>query len=146
MRRQRIRALQNLQEPIMSLASLLRDAASRVPNKPALYMKDRVLTYAELDGEAQCLARRLIAFGTKPGDRVALHMENGAEIAIAYFACFLAGAIAVPINSRMKGPEIEYVLEHSGSSKYLGQREVALEEISSRLPCVRQIVLDQLKG
>ena len=64
----------------MSLASLLRDAASRVPNKPALYMKDRVLTYAELDGEAQCLARRLIACGTKPGDRVALHMENGAEI------------------------------------------------------------------
>ena len=36
----------------MSLASLLRDAASRVPNKPALYLKDRVLTYAELDGEA----------------------------------------------------------------------------------------------
>ena len=41
----------------MSLASLLRDAASRVPNKPALYMKERVLTYTELDGEAQRLAR-----------------------------------------------------------------------------------------
>jgi acyl-CoA synthetase (AMP-forming)/AMP-acid ligase II len=90
----------NPQESIMSLASLLRDAASRVPNKPALYTKDRVLAYAELDGEAQRLARRLIAFGAKPGDRVALHMQNGAEIAIAYFACFLAGAIAVPINAR----------------------------------------------
>lgn len=72
----------------MSLASLLRDAASRVPNKPALHMKDRVLAYAELDGEAQRLARRLIACGTKPGDRVALHMQNGAEIAIAYFCLF----------------------------------------------------------
>ena len=79
----------------MSLASLLCDAASRVPNKPALYIKDRVFTYAELDGEAQRLARRLVACGAKPGDRVALHMQNGAEIAIAYFACFLAGAIAV---------------------------------------------------
>jgi long-chain acyl-CoA synthetase len=135
----------DLQESNMSLASLLRDAASRVPNKPALYMKDRVLTYAELDGQAQRLARRLIACGTKPGDRVALHMQNGAEIAIAYFACFLAGAIAVPINARLKGPEIEYLLEHSGSSIYVGQREVALEEINSRLPCVRPILLDQLK-
>jgi long-chain acyl-CoA synthetase len=129
----------------MSLASLLRDAASRIPNKPALYLEDRVLTYGELDGEAQRLARRLIACGAKPGDRVALHMHNGAEIAIAYFACFLAGAIAVPINARMKAPEIEYMLEHSGSSIYLGQREVALEEISARLPCIRQLLLDNLK-
>ena len=129
----------------MSLASLLCDAASRVPNKPALYIKDRVFTYAELDGEAQRLARRLVACGAKPGDRVALHMQNGAEIAIAYFACFLAGAIAVPINARMKGPEIEYMLEHSGSSIYVGQKGVALEEINSRLPCIRQLFLDHLK-
>ena len=126
----------------MPLASLLRDAASRVPDKPVFYLKDRVVTYAELDGEAQRLARRLIACGAKPGDRVAIHMLNGAEIAIAYFACFLAGAIAVPINARMKAAEIEYVLEHSGSSIYVGQRDVALEEISSRLPYVRQLLLD----
>ena len=63
----------------MSLAHLLRDAATRAPNKPALYVKNLVLTYAELDGEAQRLARRLIACGTKPGDRVALHMHDGAK-------------------------------------------------------------------
>src|SRR5262245_15900004 len=110
----------------MSLASLLRDAASRVPNRPAIYIKGRVLTYAE----ARRLARRLIACSARPGDRVALHMQNGAELAIAYFACFLAGAIAVPINARMKAAEVEYVLEHSGSSIYVGQGDVALEEIS----------------
>jgi len=124
---------------------LLRDAATRAPNKPALYVKNLVLTYAELDGEAQRLARRLIACGTKPGDRVALHMHNGTEIAIAYFACFLAGAIAVPINTRMKAAEIEYMLEHSGSFIYLGQSDVALEEINSRVPGIRQLFLDHLK-
>jgi long-chain acyl-CoA synthetase len=127
----------------MSLASLLHDAASRIPNKPALHGENRTLTYAELESEAQYLARQLIAWGAKPGDRVALHMQNGTEFAIAYFACFLVGAIAVPINARMKGAEIEYVLEHSGSTIYVGQREVALEEIGSRLPCVRQLLLDQ---
>jgi long-chain acyl-CoA synthetase len=108
-------------------------------------VKNLVLTYAELDSEAQRLARRLIACGTRPGDRVALHMHNGAEIAIAYFACFLAGAIAVPINARMTGAEIGYMLEHSGSSIYLGQSNVALEEISSRVPGIRQLFLDHLK-
>ena len=37
----------------MSLGFLLRDAASRFPNEPAHCPKDRVLTYAELDGEAK---------------------------------------------------------------------------------------------
>jgi long-chain acyl-CoA synthetase len=129
----------------MSLASLLREAANRAPNKPAICANDLVVTYAELECEAQSLARRLIACGAKPGDRVALHMHNGVEIAIAYFACFLAGAIAVPINARMTSAETEYMLEHSGSSIYLGQSDVALEEISSRSPCIRQLFLDHLK-
>ena len=46
--------------------------------------------------------------GIGPGDRVALHMYNGSELAIGYFACFYAGAIAVPINTRMKAPESKY--------------------------------------
>jgi acyl-CoA synthetase (AMP-forming)/AMP-acid ligase II len=124
---------------------LLRNAATLLPNKPALHLQDGVLTYTELDVEARLLARQLIACGAKPGDRVALHMHNGAEIAIAYFACFLAGAIAVPINARMKGPEIEYLLEHSGSSIYVGQREGVLEEINCHFPGVRQLFVDNLK-
>ena len=128
----------------MSLAFLLRDAAGRFPNEPAHCLKDRVLTYAELDTEAQRLAARLVACDLKSGDRVAVHMHNGAEIAIAYFGCFLAGAIAVPINTRMKAAEIEYVLEHSGCSIYLGQGELFHEiaQIRGRLPTVRQFVID----
>ena len=128
----------------MSLAFLLRNAASRFPNEPAHYQEGRVLTYAELDAEAQHFARRLMACGAKSGDRVALHMHNGAEIAIAYFGCFLAGAIAVPINTRMKAAEIEYVLEHSGCSVYFGQCELFEEvaKIKGRLPTVRQFVID----
>jgi long-chain acyl-CoA synthetase len=128
----------------MSLGFLLRDAASRFPNKPAHYQEDQVLTYAELDAEAQRFARRLITCGAKPGDRIALHMYNSLEIAIAYFGCFLVGAIAVPINTRMKAAEIEYVLEHSGSSVYFGQCELFQEiaKIGGRLRAVRQFVID----
>jgi long-chain acyl-CoA synthetase len=71
-------------------------------------------------------------------------MYNGPELAISYFACFYAGAIAVPINTRMKAPEIEYVLEHSGSSVYLGQPELfeEIEGIRARFPEIRQFVVN----
>ena len=128
----------------MSLASLLRDVATRIPNQPALYIEHRVLTYAELDGEAQQLALRLLGSGLRPGDRVALHMYNGIELVVGYFACFYAGAIAVPVNTRMKAAEIEYVLEHSGCSIYLGQSELFREISNStrRFPAGCQFVID----
>jgi long-chain acyl-CoA synthetase len=131
----------------MMLASLLRDASTHFPNKPALKLENRVLTYAEFDIQARRFACQLIASGVNPGDRIALHMRNAAEIAIAYFACFYAGAIAVPINTRMKAPEIEYVIEHSGCSTYIGQSNPVegLEEVWSRFPGVRQVLFNDLE-
>jgi long-chain acyl-CoA synthetase len=128
----------------MSLVSPLRTAAARLPNKPAVIFAGKSLTYREFDLEAQRLALKLISSGVSPGDRVALHMYNGSELAISYVACFYAAAIAVPVNTRMKAPEIEYVLQHSGSSFYLGQPELFQEiwEIQPRLPEVRQFSVD----
>src|SRR6516165_9690558 len=106
-----------------TLVSCLRKAAAHFPDKPALIFQDRQLSYSKFGAEVQRLARKLIASGVGVGDRVALHMHNCSDLAISYFACFYAGAIAVPINTRMKAKEIEYVLTHSGASLYLGQPE-----------------------
>ena len=132
------------QNPPMPLASSLRGAVALFPNKPAIIFDGRTLSYLELDREAQRRALTLIAAGVGPGDLVALHMDNGSELAVGYFACFYAGAIAVPVNTRMKGPEIEYVLAHSGASIYVGQpdlfREVA--DIRARFPGIRRFTVD----
>jgi long-chain acyl-CoA synthetase len=133
------------QESFVSLASSLSSAAARRPTKLAVCGGGRSLTYAELDVEARLFARQLMACGAGPGDRIAVHMHNGAEIAVAYFACFHAGAIAVPMNTKMKGPEIQYILEHSGSSIYVGQRELfaEVERIRPSLPGVRRFIVDR---
>jgi acyl-CoA synthetase (AMP-forming)/AMP-acid ligase II len=104
----------------------------------------RTLSFPELDIAARRLARNLIASGAYPGDRVALHMRNGPELAIGYFGCFYAGAIAVPVNMRLKGPEIEYVLCHSGASIYLGETGFAaeIEEIRPRLKSIRRFIVE----
>lgn len=64
----------------MDLANLLGNTAARLPNKPGLILGDRRLSFSELDVQAQRLAFRLIDSGVHPGDRVALHMENGPEL------------------------------------------------------------------
>jgi acyl-CoA synthetase (AMP-forming)/AMP-acid ligase II len=128
----------------VSLVSILRSAATRCPNKPAVVLGKRVITYSELDSAAQRFAQKLIQASAMPGDRVALHMQNGPEIVIAYFACFYARVIAVPVNTRLKAPEIRYLIEHSGSAIYVGQRDLLteVEEFWSDLPGVRQFIVD----
>lgn len=105
----------------MNLGENLAQAAEVAGSRIALSCGDTTLTYGEFDQQVTQLARGLRAAGIAKGDRVALHMPNTIGMAIAYFACFRLGAIAVPINVRLKQAEIEYVLTHSAARLYVGE-------------------------
>jgi long-chain acyl-CoA synthetase len=109
----------------MSLGALLEVNAARCPQKIAVYCEDRQIDYAELDRYTSRLASWLIDWGLKPGDRLALHWPNGIETIQLYFAAFKAGLIAVPVNLRLKTPEIEFVLKHSGARLCFSHSSVA---------------------
>ncbi|HVT36988.1 MAG TPA: FadD3 family acyl-CoA ligase [Nevskiaceae bacterium] len=85
------------------------------------------LSYAELDRVRVDGARALIAHGIGPGDRVAVWAQNCAEWVYAGLAIHSAGAVLVPVNTRMRGQEAGYVLEKSGAKilfcagSFLGQ-------------------------
>jgi fatty-acyl-CoA synthase len=57
----------------------------------------RAYPYAEMRADALTMARRMIARGLKPGDRVALIAETGPEFAALFFACIYAGVWPVPL-------------------------------------------------
>jgi long-chain acyl-CoA synthetase len=59
--------------------------------------------------------------------RVALHLLNGPELALVYIGCLKAGCTVVPINTRLKGREIDYILRQSGSVFYVGQPDLYAE-------------------
>jgi long-chain acyl-CoA synthetase len=107
------------------VADALRRAAQTVPDKPGLIVGDRVVTYADLDRLSSAAAAALSIAGIQRGDRVALHLTNGVELVVAYFACFKSGAIALPINTRFKSAEIDYVLRHAEAAAYVGQPDLA---------------------
>jgi fatty-acyl-CoA synthase len=57
----------------------------------------RGYTYSELREDALAAARRFVTLGIKPGDRIALVAETGAEFATAFFGAVYAGAWPVPL-------------------------------------------------
>ena len=58
---------------------------------------ERAYTFAELREDALVHARRFLALGTKPGDRIALVAETGREFAACFFGAVYAGAWPVPL-------------------------------------------------
>lgn len=99
----------------MTLDKLLHQHAERQPGKAAVLTAEGHITYAELDQSATCLARRLLDGGLQPGDRVAVHWPNSIETVQLLLAVFRAGLIAVPVNLRLKSPEIAHLFAHSGT-------------------------------
>ena len=57
----------------------------------------RAYPYAELREDALVAARRFVALGIKPGDRIALIAETGPEFAASFFGAVYAGAWPVPL-------------------------------------------------
>lgn len=82
-------------------------------------------TYERFASEIDRLAAGLLRRGIGPGDRVALHLPSGPEIAAAYYACFRIGAIAAPLNLRFKPAELEDALRRIRPSLYIGDAELS---------------------
>ena len=119
----------------VNLGTLLSHSANRNPQKPALICGEEAVTYADLDQSTDALARWLVREGMQPGDRTAIHWRNSIEIVRLYFACFKPGLIAVPVNNRLKAPEIAYVLAHSGAKLCFSQPELAPLCRGARVSC-----------
>jgi o-succinylbenzoate---CoA ligase len=82
------------------MSSWLQLAAARHPDRVAISLGDRWLTYVELLGRASTAARELTAHTP-----VALELRDPLEFAVALHACLLAGARAIPIDPRLSAAE-----------------------------------------
>lgn len=109
---------------MMTPTSALQLRASKQPHAVAFVAGDDAWSYRRLATEAELLAHALLSRGVGAGDRVALHMANLPELAVAYYACFRIGAIACPLNIRLKTAELRPLLEQLQPVLYLGQAQL----------------------
>jgi acyl-CoA synthetase (AMP-forming)/AMP-acid ligase II len=101
----------------MNLGTHLARSGRLAPDAPALGDGTRVITYRELDDRVSRLADGLLRGGLEPGDRVAILMANRPEILETFYACFRAGLVAVPINSRLHPDEVRYIVSQAGARR-----------------------------
>ncbi|HEX2647631.1 MAG TPA: AMP-binding protein [Candidatus Dormibacteraeota bacterium] len=90
--------------------------AEAMPDKPAVISGDRVLDYATLSRRANRVANAFTALGCKEGDRIAVMTFNSIEGFELTNGMRRTGLIVVPVNYRLRGPEIAYVLNDSGAT------------------------------
>jgi long-chain acyl-CoA synthetase len=102
------------------MGALMHQAQTR-PNDTAFVFHEQVWTYQQLAEQAERLAHALMARGVGPGDRVALHMMNRPEMIVAYYACFLLGAIAAPLRTAFKFAELAPLLQRLKPALYIGE-------------------------
>ncbi len=105
-----------------SLVDLLRRSVDRVGERLAVAeVGGESVTYTELWDRSSRVAGGLRAKGVERGDRVAIRLPNGLDWVLAFWGAQLAGAVAVPVNTRFKDSEAQYVIDDSGASYVFGE-------------------------
>ncbi|WP_091117034.1 class I adenylate-forming enzyme family protein [Geodermatophilus dictyosporus] len=99
-----------------SVVAMLRTSVERDPGGEAVVELDGPrLTFRELWDAAARVSGGLRAAGVQRGDRVAIRLGNGADWVLAFFGTLMAGAVAVPVNTRFTDAEAQYVVDDSGA-------------------------------
>jgi long-chain acyl-CoA synthetase len=107
-----------------TLAAMFDDLVARFGDRPAI-VDDRTLSYSELDGLVRTIAESLNGLGITRGDRVALFLGNCWEFLAVTLACNRIGAVLVPIGTRQRKAELEFLLGNSGAKLLVFEAELA---------------------
>jgi long-chain acyl-CoA synthetase len=91
-------------------AELLDRAVRHHPQKTAIIAKEEELSFSVLNGRVHALASHLQQEGVRQGERVGLLLPNSTAIPLGYYAIQKIGAVAVILDARLKGKELEGVL------------------------------------
>lgn len=131
-----------------TLECVIRTMKEIYAERTAIQFEDIEATYADLYQYANNLAVNLKKTGVRPNDKVAVVLPNCPEYLYTYFALFLIGAWAVPINPRWEPDELENVLRNSDATTiiykdYIGifDYQDFLSERAAKLPLLSHKIL-----
>ena len=133
------------------LPNFLMKRAALSPDRIALEMEGRRVTFSELYSNSLNFGGKLVELGVKRGDRVSIFMANSMELVELLFALKNIGAITVLHNLRLTSKELSYQVEDAASRFVLvdDEKELVLKE-SKEFMRTQKIVpfskIVQLKG
>ena len=109
--------------------------AATTPDKAAVIMGETgaVTTYAELDAGANRLSQLLHAAGLRPGDHIAICMENHPRYLEVVWGCHYAGLVYTACSSRLTHAELAYIVNDCAARAFITSRTKA-EQAAEILP------------
>ena len=110
------------------LAHLLENEARSRPDKPVLLSDGAPVDWRRFEGRAGAVAASLAADGIGRGSRVALGLEDPAELVVALFGGLKAGATMLPLNPRLAAGERERILADFAPDRLIG--EIGSDELA----------------
>jgi fatty-acyl-CoA synthase len=141
----------------MGLAARFDEAVTRCAERPFVITDARTWTYREVQDWSRLLARGLYDLGVRPGERVALVIDNRPEFVAVKLAIARLGAVAVPVNFAYRARELATVLTTAEAAVLISIAEsigvdhlADLDELvpgwehgktSAALPNLRQVLL-----
>ncbi len=90
----------------------LEQSASRLPDKVCLICDGQRLTYAQVEEQANRLARALLSLGLQRGERVGLYLPNSVPLVVSIFAVLKAGGVFVIVNPSTKQDKLAGILNN----------------------------------
>jgi len=102
------------------LHRLFEQQVRRTPGATALIWRSERLTYADLDGRANRLARRLRRLGVGPEARVGLLLDRSPEMVYGLLAVLKAGGAYVPLDPSHPAERLAWIAADSGLSILVG--------------------------
>lgn len=129
-----------------TLSETLDYSVERFPEKIALVHGDEQVTYRELKTQVNYAAYHLRkTYGVQKGDRVALLLMNGIPFVVSVYAAMQIGAIAVPLNTKLKTRELEFMLQNSGAKVLISNLEWwdHIESIKDTIPAEKIFITSE---
>lgn len=129
----------------MLVQAILEQSAREHPDKPAAWHNGVWKTYGELNRQADQVAVFLVELGVKPGDRVAILLENSFDYITAHFGALKAGAVEVSLNTELAADGLKQLLVDCEAQVLIAANKFAKQwtGIIGDLPDLKHLVLDQ---
>ena len=115
------------------VGDLVDQAAWANPDREALVFEDQRLTFAQFKAQVDLTARALMGLGIAPGDHVVLFMPNSVEWLCAFYALAKLGAVVVPVNTRFRSHDLDYLLKQSDAHTLIVDLHIAGLDVPAML-------------